>query len=128
MKLPVQIVFRDMVPLPSLEAEIRRRASKLEQFAPDLMSCQIVVESEANRHHQGHRYVVRIDARVPGGEICAGERQGDEDIAVALRGAFDAVARQLEDHERRRRGQVKHHALPESRASAEPLAPDEPER
>ena len=38
MKLPLQVVFRDLVPLPSLEDDIRQRAAKLEQFAPDLIS------------------------------------------------------------------------------------------
>lgn len=110
MQLPLQVIFRDMVPLPSLEAQIRSRAAKLERFAPDLTSCHVVVEATGNQHRQGHRYVVKIDARVPGGEVCAGQSQGNEDIAVAMRDAFDAVTRQLEDLERRRRGQVKFHA------------------
>ena len=38
MKLPVQITFRDIVPLPSLEPEIRRVAAKLDQWTPDVMS------------------------------------------------------------------------------------------
>ena len=32
MKLPLQITFRDMLPLPSVEPEIRRRAGKLDQW------------------------------------------------------------------------------------------------
>ena len=110
MKLPVQVTFRDMVPLPSLEGDIRRHAARLERFAPDLMSCHVVVESSANRRQQGHVYTVRIDLRVRGEEIFAGVHHADEDIALAVHGAFDAVARRLEDHVRRRRGQVKQHA------------------
>ncbi len=110
MKLPLQVIFRDMVPLPSLEGQIRERVDRLERFAPDLVSCQVVVEASGNRHRQGHRYVVRIDARVPDEHIVSGEAQGDEDIAVAMRDAFDAMTRQLEDSARRRRGQVKQHA------------------
>jgi ribosome-associated translation inhibitor RaiA len=110
MKLPLQIEFRDLMPLPSLEGEIRERAARLEKFVPELMSCHVTVEAEGNRHHQGHRYVVRLDVRVPGEEFVTGDRQGDEQIEVALRGSFDAMTRQLEDYQRRRRGQVKHHA------------------
>ncbi|MGL6111159.1 MAG: HPF/RaiA family ribosome-associated protein [Rubrivivax sp.] len=117
MKLPVQVTFRDLVPLPSLEGDIRRRAAKLEEFAPDLTSCHVVVEATGNRHHQGHRYVVKIDVRLPGEEIFAGQHHGNEDIEVAVRGAFDALARRLEDHVRRRRGQVKQHA-PKPRAAS----------
>jgi ribosome-associated translation inhibitor RaiA len=109
MKLPLQVIFRDMVPLPSLEGDIRRRAAKLEQFAPELTSCHVAVEASANRHRQGHVYTVRIDVRVPGEEIFTGEHHADEDIAIAVRGAFDAMGRRLEDYIRRRRGQVKGH-------------------
>lgn len=110
MKLPLQVTFRDLVPLPSLEGDIRRRAAKLEEFAPDLSSCHVVVEATGNRHHQGHRYLVKIDVRLPGEEIFSGQHHGNEDIELAVRGAFDAIARRLEDHVRRRRGQVKQHA------------------
>ena len=109
MKLPLQVTFRDLVPLPSLEGEIRRHAAKLEQFAPELTSCHVVVEATGKRHHQGHRYVVRIDVRVPGEEIFTGEHHADEEIAIAVRGAFDAMGRRLEDYVRRRRRQVKQH-------------------
>lgn len=46
-------------------------------------------------------------------DIC---RQPDtDDVYVAIREAFDAARRSLEDYERRRRGQVKAHpALPET--------------
>jgi ribosomal subunit interface protein len=110
MKLPPRIEFRDMVPLPSLEGEIRQRVSKLEKFVPELMSCHVTVSAEGNRHRQGHRYVVRLDVRVPGAELVTGEHQGDEQFEVALRDSFDAMTRQLEDFQRRRRGQVKQHA------------------
>lgn len=106
---PVEIVFRDMVPLPSLEGDIHRRADKLRQFAPDLMNCRVVVEAQANRHRTGHVYTVRIDVHLPGEEIVAGDHHADEEIALAVRGAFDAIGRRLEDHERRLRGQVKQH-------------------
>lgn len=109
MKHSPQIVFRDLVPLPSLEGEIRERIAKLERFVPEIMSCHVTVESTGNRHHQGHLYQVKIDVRVPGEELVAGERQGHEQMEVAVRDAFDAMRRQLEDQLRRRRGQVKHH-------------------
>ena len=118
MKLPLQVTFRDLVPLPSLEGDIRRRAAKLEQFLPDLSSCHVAVESEANRHHQGHRYSVKIDLRTPGDEIFAGDHHRHEDVEIAVREAFDAIARRVEDYARRRRGQVKHHE-PKQRAASE---------
>lgn len=128
MKLPLQVTFRDMVPLPSLEAEIRRRAEKLEQFVPELSSCHVIVESTGNRHHQGHRYVVRIDVRVPGEELVTGEHHGHEEIELAMRGAFDAMGRRLEDYAQRRRGQVKHHAVKPGAGAGEEAGGESSER
>jgi hypothetical protein len=34
---------------------------------------------------------------------------GEEDMYAALRDAFDAARRQLDDHAREQRGEVKHH-------------------
>ena len=109
MKLPLQISFRDMVPLPSLEGEIRRRAERLDHWGREVMSCHVTVESEDSRHRRGHEYRVQVLARVTDGEIAAGSHQGHEDVMVALHGAFDAMDRQLEDHVRRRRGKTKSH-------------------
>lgn len=119
MKLPVQITFRDLVPLPSLEPEIRRRADKLDQWSPDVMSCHVVVEAAGNRHHQGHEYAVKIDVRVPDAAIIA-THHSDQDIHRAVHGAFDAIGRQLEDHVRKRRGQVKQHE-----AAVQPASDDQ---
>ena len=111
MQLPLQLTFRDMVPLPSLEPEIRRRAAQLDRFAGEVMSCHVVVESEGNRHRTGHEYRVKATVRVPDDVIVAGEHQGGPDVFVALHGTFDALDRQLEDYVRRRRGQTKQHAV-----------------
>jgi ribosomal subunit interface protein len=111
MKLPLQITFRDLVPLPSLEPEIRRRADKLDQWTPDVMSCHVVVEAAGNRHHQGHEYSVNVSVRVPDAEIAATTHHPDQDIGHAVHGAFDAVDRQLEDYARQRRRQVKRHEV-----------------
>jgi ribosomal subunit interface protein len=110
MKMPLQVTFRDMVPLPSLEPEIRRRVAKLDLWAPDVMSCHVVVEAEGNRHHQGHVYRVKVSVRVTDEEIVAGDHHRNENIELALHGAFDALDRQLEDHVQRRRGHTKRHA------------------
>ena len=125
MKLPLEIIFRDLVPLPSLEPDIRRRAAKLEQFVPTLMSCRVVVEASANRHRQGHSYAVKIDVRVPSDELFVGEHHRSEDIEVAVREAFDAMGRRLEDYARRRRGQVKHHGTNAPPAEGDAAGDDE---
>jgi ribosome-associated translation inhibitor RaiA/cold shock CspA family protein len=112
MKLPLQVTFRDMVPLPSLEPEIRRRADKFDRWTPDVMSCRVTVESDDSRRRTGHAYRVQILVRVPDEEIAVGMNQADEDIHRAVGDAFDAADRRLEDYARRRRGETKaHHAV-----------------
>ena len=51
---------------------------------------------------------VRVDIGVPGSEIVV-NRDQHEDVYVALRDAFDAARRQLEDHGRRLRRETKTH-------------------
>jgi len=116
MKLPLQVVFRNMEPSATAEAKIRERAGQLERIYPHIMSCRVAVEAHHKHHHQGNLYHVRIDLKVPDSEIVAsrdpGEHHAHEDVYVAVRDAFDAVDRRLEDYARRRRGQVKTHEAP----------------
>ena len=113
MQLPLEIVFRDLPHSPAIEAKIRQRAEKLETFFPRIMSCRVVVESHHKHKHHGVLYHVRVDLKVPGAELVASREHHDnhahEDVYVAIRDAFDAVRRQLEDHSRRHRGDVKTH-------------------
>jgi ribosomal subunit interface protein len=116
MKLPLQIVFRNMQPSDAVEAKIRERAQDLDRFYEHVMSCRVVVELHHKHHHHGNLYHVRVDLKVPDGEIVASRdparHHAYEDVYVAIRDAFDAVRRRLEDYVRRRRGVVKHHEPP----------------
>jgi ribosome-associated translation inhibitor RaiA len=112
MKLPLQISFRGMDTSPALERRIRDRIARLERFHDRLMSCAVVFDALARRQHKRKIYRVAIDLRGPGFEIAVGKggrRPAHEDISVALRDAFDAAGRQLEDHVRVARGDVKAH-------------------
>lgn len=99
MKTPLQITFRDMPHSDTLEAHIRDKAQKLEQFFDQIVSCRVVVEQPARHSQQGKPYNVRIDLTVPRSELVV-DRQENEDVYVALRDAFDAAKRQLEDYAR----------------------------
>lgn len=109
MELPVQVTFHGMKHSAALEQEIQERALKLEHFHPHLVSCRAVVEEAARHKQQGKEFVVRLDIKVPGGEIAI-NHDHSEDPFVAVRDAFDAARRKLEDHARRQRGDVKAHA------------------
>lgn len=114
MNLDVTIRFEDMAPSEALALDIRRHADKLLQFAPRLQSCDVAVRHDAHRHTHGNRYVARIHAVMPGGTFEAGRPSLDrshEDAYIAVRDAFEALRRQLEDHMRIRRGEVKRHRV-----------------
>jgi len=111
----LQITFRNIDASPAVEAKIRERARELEQFFDRIVSCRVVIEAPNRRRH-GDLYHIRVDLKVPGNEIVVKrdppEHHAHEDIYVAVRDCFDAVRRQLEDHVRRQRGDVKAHDVP----------------
>ncbi|UCG97715.1 MAG: ribosome-associated translation inhibitor RaiA [Burkholderiales bacterium] len=109
MKVPLQVTFRDMARSDAVEAEIRRRAEKLEEFSDRIMSCRVTVQMPAAHKQQGKLFSVHLDLKVPGEEIATTRRHEDEDVYVAIRDAFDAVRRRLEDYARRSRGDTKRH-------------------
>lgn len=108
MQSPLQITVRDIPHSDALDAHIREKVEKLEQFYPHIIGCRVVVEMPEKHKHQGRRFNVRIDLTVPGGELAV-NRDFNEDIYVALRDAFDAARRRLEDYGRIQRGEVKAH-------------------
>ena len=120
MRLPLQITFRNMLPSKTIELAIRERSGKLDRFSGLIMGCRVVVEARHRRHHQGKLYHVRIDLTVPGDEILVSREPAlhhtNEDIYVAVRDAFDAARRRLEDYARRHRHHVKiHESMPRGR-------------
>jgi len=116
MILPLQITFRQMDPSPALEARIRELASRFDRFSAHIMRCHIIVEPRSHHAHQGALYDFRIDITLPDEEIAIRRAHpadhAHEDPYVALRDAFLAARRRLEDYERRRRGDIKAHTGP----------------
>lgn len=116
MENAVQITFRGMDHSDAIESRIRAKVAGLERFARAITSCRVTVEAPHQHHHKGALYDVRIDLRLPNVEIVVNREAHDdhahEDVYVAIRDAFDAAGRQLEDHVRRQRGDVKLHDVP----------------
>ena len=115
MQLPLQVSFRHMVQSPALESLIRERAARLDTFAERIMSCRVVIEPVGKHHRYGNQYAVRIDIKVPGGELVStrepSKHKEYKEIAITIRDAFDAATRQLEDYVQRQRGDVKSRAV-----------------
>lgn len=114
----LQISFRGMDPSPSAEAQVRKRAEELGQVSDRLSICRVMMEAAHRHHRHGRIYHVRVDLSVPGGPIVVnrepGENHAHEDLHVAIRDAFDAARRRLQDHMRRLNGHASQHELPEA--------------
>jgi cold shock CspA family protein/ribosome-associated translation inhibitor RaiA len=130
--MEMQITFRNMARSEAVESAIRDKAFKLDSFYDRILTCRVVVEAPHRRHRKGKAYQVRIDLSVLGTELVinrapkrlktakslASEKELVEahepskhaahaDIYVAIRDAFNAVERKLQDFARRRSGGVK---------------------
>lgn len=116
MQLPLQVTFRHMDTSEAVLANVQEKASKLDRFSEHIMACRVVVEAPHQHHNKGKLFRVSVDITVPGGEIFASRSKdvnhAHEDVYVAIRDAFNAARRQLEDYAREIRQDVKSHTPP----------------
>ena len=116
--IPIKITYRNIDPSPAVEADIRKHAEKLEEFDARIQWCNVSVEALGKHQQKGRQYKIAVNLGLPGTTITA-NRAGPhdpahKDIYVAIRDAFGALGRQVEDHARIRRADVKTHETPES--------------
>ncbi len=109
MQMALQITVRGMEHSEALDQHIRGRVQRLDQIYPKLMGCRVVAELGDRHKHQGKHFAVRVDLTAPGKEIVVNRRHA-EDVYVALRDAFNAAKRRLEDYAHIQRGDVKSHS------------------
>ena len=97
MAVQLQITVREMPHSEALEAEIRRKAAGLERVHPRIIAIRATVEAPHHHKRNGNPFSVKLDIRIPGGEIVV---NGDhpEDAYAAMRDAFQTARRQLVAH------------------------------
>jgi ribosomal subunit interface protein len=118
MQSPLKLTLHGVDSSDALEARIRAKVEKLEEFFNHITSCHVVVELPHKHQQQGSQFNVRIDIVVPGNEIVV-TRDHAEDVYVALRDAFDAASRQLKDYAQKLRREVKSHEPQRKRLNEE---------
>jgi ribosomal subunit interface protein len=116
MELPLSVTFRDMESSAAIEDDVAHQVDKLERRFGRIMSCRVVIEAPHKHRHKGRMYQVSVDLKVPGREIAANSTgpkdHAHEDMHVAIRDAFAAVERRLQDHARKSQGAVKAKDVP----------------
>jgi cold shock CspA family protein len=114
MQTPIEIAFQHCEPSEEIRAEIAKQAKRLERLSDRITSCHVAISGPQTRHRQGD--VFKIDVRIAMPEhhdVIVTRTHGDaperEHPLVAVREAFDAAVRQIEDAARDMRGQIKEH-------------------
>jgi ribosome-associated translation inhibitor RaiA len=125
MSFPIQITFRHMLPSRVFEDRIRQLAERLEKFSTRITSCHVVVEKPHQSHAQGGLFDVHVSLCVPGNIIVVRRSHSADpehsNAWIALRDAFSAIRRNLQEYERVSRGEVK--TRNRTPAPAEAVAP-----
>jgi len=117
MQRALKITTRDFTLSDAFDGEIREKAAALDVYYNRITGCDVTVEAPVDHHRKGGPFDVKIRLTVPGKELVA-NRQSEEGLAAAIREAFDAIRRQLEDYVREHRGNVKaHEEAPQARVS-----------
>ncbi len=114
MQVPIEISFQNSEPSEPIRAELEKQAKRLEKFSDRITSCNVAVVAPQTRHRKGDLFKIDIRIAMPEHkDIIVTKSHGDapehEYFAVAIKDAFAAAQRQVEDAVREMRGQVKPH-------------------
>jgi ribosome-associated translation inhibitor RaiA len=114
MQVPLDITFENSEPSEAIRSEVEKQAKRLEKFHDRITSCNVAVIAPQTRHRKGDLFKIDIRIAMPEHkDILVTKTHGDapehEHIAVAIKDAFGAAQRQIEDAVREMRGQVKPH-------------------
>ena len=128
---PVQITFHNLDASEALEAVIRARIGDLETYYPRIVGGRVLVDMPHKHRQHGRHVRVRIELSLPGEDVVVSHEptlypalkdvgetvlHKEDEVEtvhkyaeVAIREAFDAARRRLQDVIRRERGAVKVH-------------------
>lgn len=118
MQIPWEVSYRNVRPTTTIQSLIDEKVAGLERFYPRIIGCHVTIERPGRHHRQGKgaHFRVRVELSVPGGRLVVGrdpeEAKDHENAYLAISEAFRAMRRQLQDHARKQRGDVKLHLQP----------------
>lgn len=113
--IDLKIQYRGIPESDAVSAAVWDHVEHLEKSFSQIMRCHVVISRPHRKLHQGAIYHVKIRLHMSGSSIIVDREPGinhaHEDVYVALRDAFLAARRQVEDYVRIRSGQVKEKAV-----------------
>ncbi len=112
MQVPLELTFRHLDKSPAVEALIRRRVEKLEQYRHNIISCRVLVERPHQHESSGSPYRVLLSLGVPPvKDVIIDSRPGQHELGESLQTivnrTFDSAERRLKRLTERQRGNVK---------------------
>lgn len=117
MEQKIDINWHNLEPSSTVEADIRKRFTKLHSYADDITKARISLDQPHHPSRKPHSFHVMLELHIPGTPIIAhqpptGHGPVDEalDIYLLIHRVFDAAQRQLLDHNRLKQGRAKQHA------------------
>jgi cold shock CspA family protein/ribosome-associated translation inhibitor RaiA len=116
MQVPLEIAFQNSEPSESIKAEIEREARRLEKFSSRITSCHVTIIGPTKHHRHGVPFKIDVRIAMPDHkDVIVNRTHADvkqhEYVMVAIRDAFAAAQRQVEDAVREMRGAVKPHEV-----------------
>ena len=126
MQVPLEITFKGLERSDAVETDIRQHVQALERYCDRITSCHVTLTLPHRHARQGRIFEVMIRVEVPRKELVVHrhpeQNHAHEDAHVAIRDAFRAIRRQLEDYTREIRGDIKTH-VPEPHGIVSELFP-----
>jgi len=104
MQIPLQVTFEGSDPSETVRAAIEREVERLEKHNRHIIGCRVAVIAPSHKHRHGSGFNVHISLTVPPHESVIvnhdpsdDKRYAHEHIEVAVKDAFAAARRQLDD-------------------------------
>ncbi len=118
MQVPAEISYQNCEASEDVRSEVARQVQHLEKFSPRITSCHVAVVGSDKRHRHGGAFKVDLRIAIPQHKDIIVNRSHRDvpehgHILVAIRDAFSAAQRQIEDAMRDMQGAVKMHAVEE---------------
>lgn len=102
MQTPLEIRYHGLSPSPALSEKISNKVEKLEKFFNRITGCTVTVELPSQRKTKGNKFKVVIELEVPQEILVVNRASADasdhDDAYVAIRDAFEAMQRRLQDY------------------------------